>query len=495
MTHSKQVDLSLLTDNGLLYPPELWWVLDVSTIARMSYAQLDDRGAQAWDLSPQQTIDAIRAETYDHSELEINYLVASALRDGMRMPDAELPFGMDTPTLSDHWSASPDSSTPIIDMLQIYTIAKVKGLALDFTDQHRASVVKAFYSNDLFQASYALELAQVFIPGEFTAEDLPTNFDVPSSTPLVLASLQRSGIEYQDLPDGLVQVATQNAYSSDATLVAIVHALQGWGKTEQADTLIEGYDKRRIISQTEILDETVFSGSEGSTYRVLRYEDETGQRLTTDSERAKVQATLEPNHSEDLSVRLAIIGSLHYLDPTVVTSQESSAVIKKLTDSLNYDSDGKFIRVEDAFMWMSVAETAQSLDTTILYPGLSEQAFELFENEEPVRTAPMTAKFILAINSAQDSPSKEDDMRRLSKILKERANEIDIAQASTFEIVYLQNAYQSVTGETLFPTDIIDKELTERAGKCRGGFKNMVRERRTPYSECSIETNRLIKRK
>lgn len=78
------------------------------------------------------------------------------------------------------------------------------------------------------------------------------------------------------------------------------------------------------------------------------------------------------------------------------------------------------------------------------------------------------------------------DLVHLSKIMEEHGSETTLANASTSGIVYLQTAYQAVNNQTLFPNTDLEHELESRQGDCRGGFADMVREARSPKSECSI---------
>ncbi|WP_126416202.1 hypothetical protein [Trueperella bialowiezensis] len=482
---------SLLTANGLLYPPELWGAIEPTTLARLSYAQLDATTAQSWDLTPQETIHAIREEMPEFTDVYVNYLVANALDRGVSMPGADQPFGISDDSLIEQWEDAPTNDLPVVGMLYIHAIAQQRDLSLPFSDAHLEAIEVAFRSDDLFQASVAFELASHFAPSQFEYADLPTNIAEPSDAPLALASLQRSGVDYDSIPHDLVEMAIANASTSDNAFVETIFALQDWGRDDDAHNLFTYFDQRRVFSPVEVLDQPQFLGSEGSTYRVLRYEEETGTKLTTEAERDIVQETLEQSKSDDPSVQLAVTGSLVYLDPDSVNHQERSAVIERASSQLQFDSGGK-LELEDAFMWMSIAETAHTLDVAVTYPGLSEEAFQTLEQEEPEVVAPITAKLVLAIDTAEGS-SGDADVLRLSKILEKRANGANLSDISTSEFVHLQVAYQTATSQILFPQADFKQELESREGDCRGGFSDMVRETRTPKSECSIETNRILK--
>lgn len=486
-------NLSLLTENGLLYPPELWSVIEPTTLARLSYAQINHEVSEAWDLNSQQTTDALLEENPALNEIDANYIVSRALLNGLRMNNSKDSFGINISDLNESWNNTPNAESPIISMLKISTIARQRNFPLTLNENHKLILETAFHSNDLLQAAYAYEISEVFMPGHFNHSDLPHNIIYLSDTPAILASLQRAGLNYESLPHQLANIAIDNAFFSDEALVDVVVALQNWNKNIKANELISKYDKRRVISAKKILDQPNFSGTEGSTYRVLRYEAETGNELTTDSERKTVLATLENSNSQELSTRLAVTASLAYLAPNKITGEERSNLIKTALKHLQFDPSGK-LHLEDAFTWMSIAEIAESLNIKIIYQGLSEEAFQDLENESPEVAAHAVAKLILGIKSTKYADT-QNDLIRLSKILEKRATKLILMNASTSELVYLQTAYEAATNRPLFSKSDFNNEIDARQGNCRGGFLNMVRETRTPDSECALETNRLLKGK
>lgn len=482
---------SLLTDNGLLYPPELWFAVDSTVLARLYYTQLKPDVAARWDLTPNETGRAIISENPDHDNLTAAYVVARAIDNGLIMPGAEGSFCVDDDYLTERWLSASDSELPAMTMLQVYAIAQQRNLSLPFEREQKIVLANAFSSDDLLHAAYAYELGESLEPGLFDINDISTNILFPIDAPPALASMQRAGLEYCSLPAGLTDMATANAFSSDAALVDVVTAFRNWGMESEADSLVAKYDQRRVLSESDVLDMPKFSGSEGSTYRVLRYEHDTSHRLTTDAERRAVQSTLQRSHARDLTVELAVMGSMFYLDPASVNSHEIKKTIRRATEMLQPNSEGE-LGLEDMQWWMSIAEICDSLDVDIRYPGLSDEAFERLESEEPIVVSQVSAKLVLAIELAQNGTGHED-VGRLLSILEARAREIDLDTASSLEIALLQAAYRAGANESLFVDSDVDKEFAVRQGNCRGGFKDMVREARVANSECSIETNRILK--
>jgi hypothetical protein len=483
---------ALRTDNGLLYPPELWGVLDRSSRSEVLRNQaLIALGEQVrWSLAPDALYQALLTETDALSAASL--MVAAGL-------DPPL-----SPATITSWVAreQPVTVSGGIDRLwRAVTVAVHSGLPVDLDaatleqlPQRLAhpSPLQQRQAADLLAAGEQ-EVGQLPAPAAWLHHLAATDL---GHDPQRLASELNSWVALHHRSPGFTldrdywQPLLARAPDSDDIYTYLVQAFATAGDLALAREVAMSFDERRLRGDGSVLEPPMFVGSVGSTFRMLRFLTRSPGALAALAGAEDLVADLEPLLDRDTSHRVAGTASIHLLRGAgAVPLAERQAAIDAATADAGV-REGVPMALEPAMGWVSVAEYAIELGVPMQFPGLTEQALRQLTALDPHGDDALYAVARLVVVLAGTGHEGASELPMLTDHLREQLSAREPAKTSSLLLFAGSLALLQLGQPAPFPEPVLASEIERRSGNCLGGFQSFVRELRQPNTPCNVEATR-----
>ncbi|HEX5595493.1 MAG TPA: hypothetical protein VFX61_05620 [Micromonosporaceae bacterium] len=481
----------LRTPNGLLYPPELWSALAVSPRSEvLRNLALSALGEDiVWSRPPA----GLHAALVDETD---GLTAASLMLEAGLDPAVKLP-------LVTKWLAEAERAGKGYEALQrrwqAVTFARHTGVDVELSratlDEVREMITDP---SPLAQRQAADILTAAGAPP--APEDIPepqawlrrlATTGAPDAQTLA-RELHSWVILHRGAP-GLSRDRTfwkpllEAAPVSDEANSYAVRAFAAAGNPDLAHEIAARFDKRRLVT-AGVLEPPVFSGSLGSTFRMIRFlhEGPSGVAPLDGGWTSSVIGAVEPLMTRDLSHRLAGLATLHLLRPGTVPLEQRRAVIAEALSDVGAAA-GTPMSAEVAMGWISVAEHAIVFGVPVEFPGLSPAALEALRGPEDDALYAV-ARLLLALHGAGHQGAEV--VRGLAEHLRSALTGREIAEVNTLLLFGGSLALLKVVGKAPFTASQLRDENDRRWGQCRGGFQSFIREGREPNSVCNVEATR-----
>ena len=472
------------TDNGLLYPPELWAAVGASEQARFLAWRINralDPGTPDWSGDPTATFEAIAAES---DETTAAFLLASG---GVADPR----FATWCPAKLAGWADSAAASQDIDGLWMASETANALDCPPPRLSARATTLVAAAASgNDVVPAWEAASIRARLAAAEPPAAlpSGPSNLRGPLDAArfLYLRALvdQLDVASAPELPRMLAEGA---APTDDLVLFYLVGAHLAAGDLERAASTAASFDPRRRQGDGSVLEVPKFDGSVGSTYRMLRrYEGRLDAALTA-QERERIMLALTAQRGKDPVLTVTADAARALLDPASVSPADAKAEVSAALRAMGVSS-GPLTSATESLAWASIAECAATLRVPMAFPGLTDAAVKEWVVAGAAQAAPTLARFLLAAQGAGGT-TNDPHLGTLLARLDQYLSTTPIATAPTSSLVPGALASHRLGGRWTLPQATLRDLLAERAGGCEGGFDGFLRETPAVGSICNVDTS------
>jgi hypothetical protein len=472
------------TDNGLLYPPELWAAVGASEQARflrwrMGRA-LDPRAAD-WSGDPVRTFRAIAAET---DEATAAHLLLSAGITDRRFSD------WCTGALA-RWAKDAVTSTDIDGLWMVTETANRLGCPLaTLPSGGDALVATSAGSNDVIPAWEADSIVRhrsdpaATVPLPAGAHNLRGALDAARF--LFLRAAQ-DGQHVASAPELARKLADSGVDSDDLARSYLVAAHVAAGDRDLAVTAADGFDRRRVLAGGDVLEIPRFDGSVGSTYRMLRRYAGRLDAVLAPSARERIRTALAAQRGQDPIFTVTADAALALLDGSPVAPADATREVAAALASMGVP-DGPLPSAKASLAWTSIAECAASLGVPLHFPGVAGAAVREWSDVDTAKAGPTLARFLLAAQAA-GATIGDPGVRALADRLKQYLAGTPLPELPTTSVVPGAVALHRLTGRWAVAPDALRGLLAERTGDCRGDFGGFLRDAPAPRSVCNVDSS------
>jgi hypothetical protein len=279
------------------------------------------------------------------------------------------------------------------------------------------------------------------------------------------------------------------AKGDDALYSNLVAAFAQAGLPDAADEVATQFDENRLIDGGKVLETSLFVGSPGSTFRMVRYMTDEPARadLLTDTQISELVTAGQEQMSGDSRNRMAGGATLPLLRPGELSDDDRVSITEGVLRAEGIPLDEP-LGPEAVMAWLSVAETANALDSPLPYPGMTAEARDLLSDpSDDVLFA--ATRLVLALVDLGQADS--EDALTLSDHLRSSLEGRDPQQVSSLLLFGGSLAVLEAQDELPFEAAELIGAMGDRTGSCLGGFASCVRERPPDNSACNVEATRL----
>lgn len=472
------------TDNGLLYPPELWSAVGASDQARFLVWRIDrelDPGTPDWSRNAERTFEAISEES---DETTAGFLLVSG---GVTDPH----FTAWCSTRLDSWAGSAASSLDIDGLWMASETASALGCPLkELSAAATRMVAAATGGNDVVPAWEAASISSRL-----------AGFEPPAALPSGANNLRgpldaarflylRAKADHQDVasaPELPRKLASDAARTNDLALLYLVGAHLAAGDRALATSTAAGFDPRRRQADGAVLEPPKFDGSVGSTYRMLRRYAGRVDTVLNAQERERIMIALTAQRSTDAIFAVTADAARSLLDPASVAPADAAAEVSAAMSAMGV-GDGPLTSATASLAWASIAECATTLGVRVAFPGLTEGAVKEWVDAGAAKAAPTLSRFLLAADGAGATVG-DAHLGTLVRSLDQYLRSTPAATTTSSSLIPAALAIHRLTDQWPLPQSTLRGLLSERAGSCEGGFDGFLRETTAIGSICNVDSS------
>ena len=486
---------ALRTDNGLLYPPELWDVLTPSPRSEALRNQaLTALGEPVgWSLAPAPLYQALAGETDD---LTAAWLLVGA--------------GLDPPVSPATITAWLQRPQPVSDevgldrLWQAVTVATHRGDEIDLSP---ATVVQARQWLDDPSPLRQLQAVDILLAAGHDRPPLPAAAtwlrhleaseqghqpQTAARELLAWVMLHRDSPQFNLEPTYWQPLFTL-ARDNDDTYSYLVQAFAAAGEHAVARQIAAGFDQRRLRDDGSVLEPPRFTGSVGSTFRMLRLLQQAQPGSTALPGAEELESAVRHLLTRDTSHWVAGLATIQLLHgPDAVPRAERQAAIEAAMADTGVVA-GQPMALEAAMGWIAVAEYATVLQVPVEFPGLTPQALQ--DLLDPGELDPDGDGALYAV--ARLALALLDTGHHDAAVLPVLADHLHTGLASrtpaqTNGLLLFAGSLALLRLERPLPVPApeLAMEIEQRRGDCLGGFHSFIRELRPANTACNVEVTR-----
>lgn len=467
-----RIDL-FTSPNGLLYPPDLWSALTPSTAARAwRTAALRSVGTTAsWPMDAATTYRRLTAEQGAEAAA---WTMARALPDlaaGSTFWCDQVPG----------WRRAAVHSTDVDRVWRIGWASRVAGCGLPLDDRSRSFLTSRAGASDTVEAwrvRDALNGSSGSTPVPLPAGGNRLRDD--SDLAPYLALRHPTGADVGGDAELLAR-AEAHALRDDETMLVLVDWLARTGRADRATALLARTGSR-VLPDGDVLEPPDFSGSLGSTFRMLDLFSADGTLASVSPVRRSIlQASIDATPTPTALHRLAAAACSTLLGRST-PSDEATTLVAAATTELAVPS-GPLTTVAQTVAWAELARYAQVLGTPLPFPGLNASAVREWRSGGD-SAIPVAGRVIVR---AIDSGATTESVAPLVDLTR------TLRRTDSMSVVPAVLAVHEATGDWLLPVAEVRQLLLRRQGGCLGGADFLRDTDQTP-STCYLETTDLAHR-
>ncbi|MDO5533466.1 MAG: hypothetical protein Q4F65_02290 [Propionibacteriaceae bacterium] len=275
--------------------------------------------------------------------------------------------------------------------------------------------------------------------------------------------------------------AEAHARQDDETLLELVQLAMEGGERAEAERLVSLADAR-VQPDGRVTEAPLFQGTLGSTLKLLDYYRATGTlEQVSGQRRATLLAAIQSSTRESPIHEVAAAAAEEILQPDSVPSDRQQVLLAAAAQELRVT--GQLLRtVEESIAWADLAGYAQAMGAPLTFPGLGSEAVDAWR-AVPLDTAvPVLSRVV--IRAARAGGAGDPGVQALAQDLA------GATRGDSMTIVPAALAVYLARGTWMVPSsDLIDL-LDRRQGECLGGADGFVREEDAPRTPCFVEVSR-----
>ncbi|MGV8909547.1 MAG: hypothetical protein ACOH1Y_11245 [Propionicimonas sp.] len=475
---------SFQTDNGLLYPPELWSAVGASEQARFLVWRINrelDPGTPDWSGDPTGSFEAIAAES---DETTAAFLLVSGGVTGPR-------FSAWCPARIAGWADSAAASQDIDGLWMASETAHTLGCPLQKLPARATRLITAAASGEDVIPAWEAASILARLTGSLPPTALPAgsnNLRGPLDAARFLYLRARfDQVHVSSAPELARTLAADAAPTDDLVLFYLVGAHLAAGDEDIAKRTAAGFDPRRRQGDGSVLEVPRFDGSVGSTYRMLRRYEGRMDAVLSAPERERIMTALTAQRGKDAVFAVTADAARTLLDPASVSAADAKAEVSAALLAMGV-STGPLASASESLAWASIAECAASLHVPVVFPGLTDAAVKEWLDAGVAQAAPTLARFLLAAHGA-GATTHDARLGTLLQRLDRYLSTIPLATSASSSLIPAALASHRLSGRWALPQATLRDLLVDRAGGCAGGFDGFLREAPAAGSICNVDSS------
>ena len=446
---------SMRSDNGLLFPPDLWTAVASDAQATAWYSVMARRTGTTYS-QPVSDATLFRRLT---SEVGAEQAAWVASRTSTHAASLLKPSCADFPA----WQLKALRSGDARGAWQVRATSRAAGCPTAIDASTRHLLQSWSISPDVMRAWFAIDMLATADGRTKLPERHTLTNAADAATYLRLRVEQGASADSDNL---LYQQARDEAQRDDQALYDLVSMQLAADRHDAARQLVTSLASR-VQADGWISAPPDFTGTLGSTVKMVDWIKASGFIPLTDHEKKSLLLAVDRSEKDSTLAQIAAATLRQQLGGATVTPQTKSSLLTTLAKQSHLGA-GPLTSVRASVAWAELAGYAQLLGTPQAFPGMNEQAVQEWRKSPLDNAAPVMARVV--IRAAQAGGGNDPSVQQLAALLAHSQ------RSDSMTVIPVNLAIHLTQNRWVLPPNQLRALINRRRGDCLGGSDLFLRD-------------------